>query len=115
VYKLGRHEIEAYNVGNPITEFRFPQSWIEDIQYLRPLPPDLTLRPTNYPRVTFIVNRDSKVVIKHPEHKEVSLSFDGFYMVTIETERRTSTFTALMNEVAINRIKQLSEQRGGDQ
>jgi hypothetical protein len=113
-YKLGRHEIEAYNISNPITVFRFPQSWIEDIQYLRPLPPDLTLRPTNYPRITFIVNRDSKVVIKHPEHKEVVLTFDWFYMVTVGTERKTSTFTALMNETAIvkaiNKIKQV----GGD-
>jgi hypothetical protein len=114
-YVIGRHEIEAYNVGNPITAFRFPQSWVEDIQYLKPLPPELTLKPSNYPRIAFIVNRDSKLVIKHPEHGETVLTFDGFYMVTIETERRTSTFTALMNEVAIDKIKQLSEQGGGNQ
>jgi hypothetical protein len=115
VYKLGRHEIEAYNVGNPVVAFQFPQSWTEDIQYLHPLPPELVLRPTNYPRVSFIVSRDSKVVIKHPEHKEVALTFDGFYMVTVETERRTSTFTALMNEVAIDKIKQLDRQGGDNQ
>jgi hypothetical protein len=112
-YRLGRHEIEAYNVGNPITEFRFPQSWIEDIQYLQPLPPELTLKPSNYPRIVFVVNRDSKVVLKHPEHKEVVLTFDGLYMVMLMTERRTSTFTALMNEVVIDKLKQLSKQGGG--
>jgi hypothetical protein len=114
-YRLGRHEIQAYNISNPITVFQFPETWIEDIQYLKPLPPELTLKPSNYPRVIFVVNRDSKLVIKHPEHGEVTLGFDGFYTVEVMTERRTSTFTALMNEVAINRIKQLSEQRGGDQ
>jgi len=115
VYKLGRHEIEAYNVANPITEFRFPQSWVEDIQYLHPLPPDLVLKPVNYPRIAFIANRDSKLVIKHPEHGETVLTFDGFYMVTVETERRTSTFTALMNETAIDKIKQLDRQGGDNQ
>jgi hypothetical protein len=115
VYKLGRHEIEAYNVGNPVVAFQFPQSWVEDIQYLKPLPPELVLRPTNYPRVLFIVSRDSKVVIKHPEHGEVTLGFDGFYMVTVETERKVGTFTALMNEVAINRIKQIDRQGGDNQ
>jgi len=114
-YKLGRHEIQAYNVVNPITVFRFPETWINDIQYIRPLPIGLMMVPTNYPRVSFIVSRDSRVVIKHPEHGEVTLGFDGFYMVTIETERRASTFTALMNETAIDKIKQSSEQRGGDQ
>ena len=112
-YRLGRHEIQAYNVGNPITEFRFPQSWVEDIQYLQPLPPELTLKPSNYPRIVFVVNRDSKVVLKHPEHKEVVLTFDGYYMIMLMTERRTSTFTALMNETAIDKIKQLSKQGGG--
>jgi hypothetical protein len=115
VYKLGRHEIEAYNVGNPITVFQFPETWINDIQYLRPLPPELVLKPTNYPRVSFIVSRDSKVVIKHPEHGEVTLGFDGFYMVTVETERKVGTFVGLMNETAIDKVKQLSEQGGGDQ
>jgi len=114
-YVIGRHEIEAYNVGNPVVAFQFPQSWVEDIQHLKPLPPDLVLRPTNYPRVVFIVSRDSKLVIKHPEHKEVVLTFDGFYMVTAETERRASTFTALMNEVAIDKIKQLDRQGGDNQ
>jgi hypothetical protein len=114
VYKLGRHEIEAYNIANPITTFHFPETWIEDIQYLQPLPPELTLKPSNYPRIVFVVNRDSKVVIKHPEHKEVSLGFDGFYMVTIETERKVGTFTALMNETAIDKMKQLSKEGGGE-
>jgi hypothetical protein len=110
VYKLGRHEIQAYNVGNPVVAFQFPQSWTEDIQYLQPLPPELTLKPSNYPRIVFVVNRDSKVVIKHPEHKEVVLTFDGFYMVTVETERKVGTFTALMNETVIDKIKQLSKE-----
>jgi len=110
-YKVGRHEIEAYNVSNPVMVFQFPEAWINDIQHLRPLPPELTLRPTNYPRVVFIANRDSEVVIKHPEHGETTLTFNGLYMVTIETERRASTFTALMNEVAIDKVKQL----GGNQ
>jgi len=110
-YVIGRHEIEAYNISNPITTFQFPQSWTEDIQHLRPLPQDLVLRPTNYPRVSFIVSRDSKVVLKHPEHGETTLTFDGLYMVTIETERKVSTFTALMNELAIDKVKQL----GGNQ
>ena len=114
VYKLGRHEIQAYNVGNPVMAFQFPQSWVEDIQYLQPLPPELTLKPSNYPRIAFIANRDSKLVIKHPEHGEVTLGFDGYYMITIMTERRTSTFTALMNEVAIEKIKQLDRQGGGE-
>jgi len=114
-YRLGRHEIQAYNVVNPITVFRFPETWINDVQYIRPLPIGLMMVPTNYPRVSFIVSRDSRVVIKHPEHGEVTLGFDGFYMITAETERRASTFTALMNETAIDKIKQSSEQRGGDQ
>ncbi len=115
VYKLGRHEIEAYNVVNPITVFQFPETWINDIQHIRPLPIGLMMVPTNYPRVSFIVSRDSRVVIKHPEHGETVLTFDGFYMVTIETERRTSTFVGLMNEVAIDKIKQIDRQGGGDQ
>jgi hypothetical protein len=114
VFRLGRHVIEAYNVGNPITTFQFPQSWVEDIQYLKPLPMDLVLKPVGYPRIVFVVGRDSKLVLKHPEHKEVSVSFDGLYMVTMMTERRTSTFTALMNEIAINRAKQLDRQGGGN-
>jgi hypothetical protein len=113
-YVVGKHEIEAFNISNPITVFRFPQSWTEDIQYLQPLPPELTLKPSNYPRIAFIANRDTKVVIRHPEHKEVTVTFDGLYMVTIETERKASTFVGLMNEVAIDRIKQLSKQEGGD-
>jgi len=112
-YRLGRHEIQAYNVGNPITEFRFPETWINDIQYLQPLPPELTLKPSNYPRIAFIVNRDSKLVIKHPEHGETVLTFDGFYMVTVETEKKVGTFVGLMNEVAIDKIKQLDRQGGG--
>jgi len=114
-YVIGKHEIEAYNIANPIAVFQFPETWINDIQHLRPLPPELVLRPTNYPRIAFIVSRDSKLVIKHPEHGETVLTFDGFYMVTIETERKVGTFTALMNEVAIDKVKQLSEQGGGDQ
>ena len=114
-YRLGRHEIQAYSVANPITEFRFPQSWVEDIQYLQPLPPELTLKPSNYPRVAFIANRDSKLVIKHPEHGEVTLGFDGYYMVTVETERKVGTFVGLMNEVAINKIKQIDRQGGDNQ
>ena len=114
-YVIGKHEIEAYNISNPITVFQFPETWINDIQHIRPLPPELVLRPTNYPRIAFIVSRDSKLVIKHPEHGEVTLGFDGFYMVTIETERKVGTFVGLMNEVAIDKVKQSSEQRGGDQ
>jgi hypothetical protein len=114
-YRLGRHEIEAYNVGNPVMAFQFPQSWVEDIQHIRPLPIGLMMVPTNYPRVVFVVNRDSKLVIRHPEHGEVTLGFDGFYMVTVETERKVGTFVGLMNEVAINKIKQLDRQGGDNQ
>ena len=114
-YVIGRHEIEAYNVSNPITTFNFPDSWVEDIQYLKPLPVDLVLRPTNYPRVVFVVNRDSKLVLKHPEHGEVTIGFDGLYMVEVRTQNKVSTFVGLMNEVAIDKIKQLSKQEGGNQ
>jgi len=114
-YKLGRHEIQTYNVSNPVTVFQFPQSWIEDIQHLTPLPPELMLRPTNYPRIAFIVSRDSRVVIRHPEHGEATVTFDGFYTVTIETESKASTFVGLMNETVIDKIKQLSKQEGGNQ
>ena len=114
-YVLGRHEITATNVSNPITTFQFPGTWVNDIQHLRPLPPELMLRPTDYPRIAFIVNRDSKVAIKHPEHGETTLTFDGLYMVTIETERKVGTFTALMNETVIDRIKQLSSEGGGEE
>ena len=114
-FRIGRHEIEAFNVSNPITVFQFPQSWINDIQNVKPLPPDLVLKPVNYPRVVFIVNRDSRVIVRHPEHGEVTIGFDGYYMVEAMTERKISTFTALMNEIAIDRIKQLSKQEGGGQ
>ncbi len=114
-YRLGRHEIQAYNVGNPITTFQFPETWINDIQHLKPLPPELTLKPSNYPRIAFIVNRDSKLVIKHPEHGETVLTFDGFYTVEVMTQNKPSTFVGLMNETAIDKIKQLSKQEGGDQ
>jgi len=114
-YVLGRHEITTYNVSNPVAVFQFPETWVNDIQNIRPLPPELVLRPTNYPRIAFIVSRDSKVVLKHPEHGEVTLGFDGYYMVTIETERKVGTFVGLMNEIAIDRIKQLSKQGGGEE
>ena len=113
-YRLGRHEIQVYNVANPITEFRFPETWINDIQHIRPLPPDLVMKPTDYPRVVFVVNRDSKLVLKHPEHKEVALTFDGFYAVEVMTQNKPSTFVGLMNEIAIDKIKQLSKQGGGE-
>jgi len=114
-YRLGRHEIQAYSVANPITAFRFPETWINDIQHIVPLPIGLMMVPTNYPRVSFIVSRDSRVVIKHPEHGETVLTFDGFYMVTAETERKVGTFVGLMNEVAIDKIKQLDRQGGDNQ
>jgi len=114
-YVIGRHEIEAYNVSNPITTFNFPDSWVEDIQYLKPLPVDLVLKPSNYPRIAFIVNRDSKLVLKHPGHGEVTIGFDGLYMVEVRTQNKVSTFVGLMNEVAIDKIKQLSKQEGGNQ
>jgi len=112
-YRLGRHEIQVYNVANPITEFRFPETWINDIQHIRPLPPDLVMKPTDYPRIVFIANRDSKLVLKHPEHKEVALTFDGFYTVEVMTQNKPSTFVGLMNEVTIDKIKQLDRQGGG--
>ena len=114
-YVLGRHEITAINVSNPITVFQFPHSWINDIQHLKPLPVGLMMVPANHPRITFIANRDSKIVIKHPEHGEVTITFDGYYMVTVETESKASTFVGLMNEIAIDRIKQLSKQGGDNQ
>ena len=52
-------------------------------------------------------------MIKHPEHGETVLTFDGFYMVTVETEKKVGTFVGLMNEVAIDKIKQLDRQGGG--
>jgi hypothetical protein len=113
-YIIGRHEIEAYNISNPITVFRFPQSWIEDIQYLKPLPVELVLKPTNYPRIAFIVNRDSKLVIRHPEHGEVTIGFDGLYMVEVRTQNKVGTFVGAINELAIDRIKQLNKQGGDD-
>jgi len=115
VYKLGRHEIEALNVSNPITTFNFPDSWVEDIQYLKPLPVDLVLKPSDYPRIAFIVNRDSKLVLKHPEHGEVTIGFDGLYMVEVRTQNKVSTFVGLMNEIAIDRVKQMNKQGGGNQ
>jgi len=113
VFRLGRHEITATNVSNPITVFQFPETWVSDIEYLTPIPPELTLRPSNNPRIAFVVNRDSKVVIRHPEHKEVVLGFDGYYMVEVKTQSKVGTFVGLMNEIAIDRIKQLSKQEGG--
>jgi len=114
-YRLGRHEIQVYNVANPITTFQFPETWINDIQYLKPLPPGLMMVPTNHPRIAFVVNRDSKLVIKHPEHGETVLTFDGFYTVEVMTQNKPSTFVGLMNEIAIDKIKQLDRQGGDNQ
>jgi len=105
----------VYNVANPITTFQFPETWINDIQYLKPLPPGLMMVPTNHPRIAFVVNRDSKLVIKHPEHGETVLTFDGFYTVEVMTQNKPSTFVGLMNEIAIDKIKQLDRQGGDNQ